>query len=304
MLFKTKRSIIKYILSIIKLEFQMSTMKPINTSARVNPVNLSSITITPIRAFSDNYIWAITNEQVATLVDPGDADVCIAFLEQNKLTLKSILITHHHSDHTGGINKLVDYCQQKQWSLTIFGPANENIPHCDVKLKENDTVAIDELNINFKVIDLPGHTAGHIAYFANDHLSPILFCGDTLFSGGCGRLFEGSPEQMLNSLTKLADLPEYSRVYCTHEYTQANLAFALTVEPNNQELINYNNKVTELRAQGHSTIPSSIQLEKQINPFLRCHKQSIQASAQQFATDTSATQLDTFRTIRRWKDQF
>ena len=277
----------------------MSAIQPINSSIGLNPVN-----ITPIKAFSDNYIWAITNKQVATLVDPGDASVCIEFLEKNTLILTSILITHHHSDHTGGINQLVDYCQQKKWSLTVYGPANENIPHCDVKLNENDLVVLDELNINFRIIDLPGHTAGHIAYFATDHVMPILFCGDTLFSGGCGRLFEGSPEQMLNSLTKLADLPENTQVYCTHEYTQANLAFALTVEPNNQALVTYNKKVNELRSKGYASIPSTIQLEKQINPFLRCHKQSVQASAQQFATDSNGTPQDTFTTIRRWKDQF
>lgn len=277
----------------------MSAIQPINSSIGLNPVN-----ITPIKAFSDNYIWAITNKQVATLVDPGDASVCIEFLEKNTLTLTSILITHHHSDHTGGINQLVDYCQQKKWSLTVYGPANENIPQCNVKLNENDLVVLDELNINFRIIDLPGHTAGHIAYFATDHVMPILFCGDTLFSGGCGRLFEGSPEQMLNSLTKLADLPENTQVYCTHEYTQANLAFALTVEPNNQALVTYNKKVNELRSKGYASIPSTIQLEKQINPFLRCHKQSVQASAQQFATDSNGTPQDTFTTIRRWKDQF
>lgn len=282
----------------------MSTIKSIDSSTEINPVDPRSIKITPIKAFTDNYIWAITNKTVATLVDPGDASVCIEFLEQNKLTLNSILITHHHSDHTGGINNLVDYCQQKKWSLTVYGPASENIPHCDVKLHENDTVVLDELNIDFRVIDLPGHTAGHIAYVTSIHLTPILFCGDTLFSGGCGRLFEGSPEQMLHSLTKLADLPNNTQVYCAHEYTQANLAFALTVEPNNQELVNYNNKVSKLRSKGYATIPSTIELEKQINPFLRCHKQSIQTSAKQFATNTNASPQDTFTTIRRWKDQF
>jgi hydroxyacylglutathione hydrolase len=277
----------------------MSTIKSNNS-----PKEIESINITPIKAFTDNYIWAITNNHFVTLVDPGDANVCIEFLETNKLTLSAILITHHHADHTGGINELVDYCQQKQWPLTVYGPANENIPHCKVKLIENDKVTLDELNINFTIIDLPGHTAGHIAYFANDHVSPILFCGDTLFSGGCGRLFEGSPEQMLNSLTKLANLPENTKVYCTHEYTQANLTFALTVEPQNKALITYNEQVDELRSKNQSTIPSTIELEKQINPFLRCHKQSLQASAQQFSSDTKATPQDTFTTIRRWKDQF
>jgi len=277
----------------------MTTMKPIDSAVKSTSKN-----ITPIKAFSDNYIWAITNKTSATLVDPGDAIVCIEFLEKNKLTLNAILITHHHSDHTGGISELVDYCQQKQWPLTVYGPANESIPLCDVNLIESDTVILDALDITFRVIELPGHTAGHIAYCADSHATPILFCGDTLFSGGCGRLFEGSPEQMLNSLTKLANLPENTQVYCTHEYTQANLMFALTVEPNNQELINYNNKVNELRAKGHATLPSTIELEKKINPFLRCHTPDLQESAQQFEAGTNATTLDTFTTIRRWKDQF
>ncbi|MBL4765757.1 MAG: hydroxyacylglutathione hydrolase [Colwellia sp.] len=269
-----------------------------------SPIVTTPVHVTPIKAFTDNYIWAITNKEMVTLVDPGDANVCIEFLEKNQLTLSAILITHHHVDHTGGITELVAYSQEKQWPLTIYGPANENIPDCDVKLIENDSVVLADLNTSFQIIDLPGHTAGHIAYFASGNLTPILFCGDTLFSGGCGRLFEGSPKQMLNSLTKLAGLPENTQVYCTHEYTQANLAFALTVEPNNQELVNYHNRVKALRAKNQVTIPSTIALEKQINPFLRCHTQSIQASAQQFATNTQATTLDTFTTIRRWKDQF
>jgi len=277
----------------------MSAINPV-----ASPMVTPPVQITAIKAFTDNYIWAITNKEVATLVDPGDANVCIEFLEKNQLTLSTILITHHHIDHIGGIDKLLAYSQEKQWPLTIYGPANENIPHCDVKLIENDSVVLADLDITFQIIDLPGHTAGHIAYFANGDFTPMLFSGDTLFSGGCGRLFEGSPKQMLNSLIKLADLAENTQVYCTHEYTQANLAFALTVEPSNQELVNYHHRVNALRAKNQATIPTSIQLEKQINPFLRCHKQSIQASAQQFATNTQVTTLDTFTTIRRWKDQF
>jgi hydroxyacylglutathione hydrolase len=268
---------------------------------------MSSLTkITYIKAFSDNYIWAIShkNTKKAALVDPGDAAVCIAFLEKNQLALSAILITHHHADHTGGIKELIAYCQQKQWPITIYGPANENISHCDVKLSEYDIVNLTDINIDFQVIDLPGHTAGHIAYFAKNSVEPVLFCGDALFSGGCGRLFEGSAEQMLNSLTKLTYLPEKTKIYCAHEYTQANLKFALTVEPTNQFLEDYSKKVNELCAKGQASIPSSIEVEKQINPFLRSHKQSIQMSAMQFDTSTKATELDVFTTIRRWKDQF
>tara|TARA_R110001592_G_scaffold12872_7_gene60501 strand:+ start:2285 stop:3103 length:819 start_codon:yes stop_codon:yes gene_type:complete len=266
--------------------------------------NNSTIKVTAIKAFSDNYIWAIVADNKAALVDPGDADVCIDFLEKSQVMLNAILITHHHVDHTGGIKKLVAYCQQKQWPLTIYGPAHENIPYCDIKLAENDLVNLPELAINFTVIDIPGHTAGHIAYFANNNIESLLFCGDTLFSGGCGRLFEGTAEQMLTSLTKLANLPENTKVYCAHEYTQANLNFALTVDPKNDVLINYSKEVNKLRANKQATIPTSISVEKQINPFLRSHKQAIQASAMAFDSSTHASSLDAFTTIRRWKDQF
>jgi hydroxyacylglutathione hydrolase len=282
----------------------MSLIKSTDSIIDNTLLESASIKITPIKAFTDNYIWAIYDKKNTTLVDPGDADVCINFLEKNKLILNSVLVTHHHSDHTGGINKLFDYCQKKQWPLTIYGPANEKIPHCDVKLIENDIVILDELSVSFRVIDLPGHTAGHIAYYNGDPSVPILFCGDTLFSAGCGRLFEGTPEQMLNSLSKLANLPDKTKVYCTHEYTKANLAFALTVEPNNQDLIKYNKEVIKLRAKDHPTIPSTIMQEKKINPFLRCNEQSIIASAQEYSIENNATPQGTFTTIRHWKDQF
>jgi len=270
--------------------------------------NYSTINVTAINAFSDNYIWAIssknTHSNKTILVDPGDAAVCIEFIEQGQLTLSAILITHHHPDHTGGIKELVAYCQEKQWPLTVYGPASENIPHCNVKLAEKDTVNLADINVNLQVIDLPGHTAGHIAYFVSDSEQPALFCGDTLFSGGCGRLFEGTAKQMLHSLTKLANLPESTKVYCAHEYTQANLKFALVVEPQNEALLSYCKKVTGLRAKAATTIPSTIGLEKQINPFLRSHELAVQASAKRFASNTQATNLDTFTAIRSWKDQF
>ncbi len=268
----------------------------------------SAFKISAIKAFSDNYIWAITNETMAGLVDPGDADTCIRYIEANKLTLSTILITHHHPDHTGGIEGLLNYCQKNNWPLTVYGPANENIPHCDIKLIESDEVNLPALNINLQVIDLPGHTAGHIAYFSSDseitNKEPVLFCGDTLFSGGCGRLFEGSPAQMLHSLTKLAHLPDNTKVYCAHEYTQANLTFAKTVEPDNQALIHYSEQVKNLRAKNLATIPTTIKVEKQINPFLRCHIPTLQNKANHLENNVQANSLDTFTKIRRWKDQF
>lgn len=266
--------------------------------------NAQSLNVRALNAFSDNYIWAIENNGQVALVDPGDADVCIHYLDKEQRQLNAILITHHHADHIGGIQKLVEYCHKKQWPITIFGPAHENIPCCDIKLVENDQVSLPALGLTFQVIDIPGHTLGHIAYFSNDVIEPLLFCGDTLFSGGCGRIFEGTAEQMLTSLTKLANLPEQTTVYCAHEYTQANLQFALTVEPNNQDLIHYSEKVRQLREDKKATIPTSIKVEKLINPFLRSHVPTIQSSAMAFDKNIQANNLDTFSAIRRWKDQF
>lgn len=288
----------------------MSVIKTIDSPLIAKGSNDSILTVSALNAFTDNYIWAIEKNTQVAIVDPGDADVCINYLEKYQKTLNAILITHHHNDHIGGIEKLVTYCQNKNWPLTVYGPAHEKIPFCDQKLTENDLVNLPELGISFQVIDLPGHTLGHIAYFSDDGEStegnkePLLFCGDTLFSGGCGRIFEGSPEQMLTSLTKLARLPEQTKVYCAHEYTQTNLNFALTVEPNNKDLIRYNDEVKTLRDNNQSTIPTSIRKEKLINPFLRSHEASIQSSAITFDSNTQANSLETFTTIRRWKDQF
>lgn len=262
----------------------------------------NNMKVSAIPAFSDNYIWAISidGNQSIVLVDPGDAQVCIKYLEQHQLSLSAILITHHHADHVGGIAALRDYCHKKNEKLTVYGPKHENIPHCDVALKENDIATVDSLKLSFTVIDLPGHTSGHIAYLGDDN----LFCGDTLFSGGCGRLFEGTPKQMLTSLNKLAALPERTHVYCAHEYTKANLNFALTVEPQNSELVYYYNQVINKREQGLSTIPTSILIEKKINPFLRCDQASIMESASQYSDRDINDPLSTFTVIRQWKDNF
>ncbi len=265
-------------------------------------MNDNKINISAIKAFNDNYIWAITSPQNnnLALVDPGDASVCIAYIEKNQLSLTSILVTHHHQDHIGGIKRLLDYAKNKDWPIKVFGPTHDDIAFVDIKLDEGDQVHLEELAITFNVFSLPGHTKGHIGY-VNSH---SLFCGDTLFSGGCGRLFEGSPEQMHHSLTKLANLPESTLVYCAHEYTQANLDFAITVEPDNKALIAYKKKVTQLRVQNKSTLPSSIALEKQINPFLRCHQASIIKAISDVATKTPATADSVFAVLRQWKDTF
>lgn len=259
-------------------------------------------TVTAIKAFNDNYIWAISNKNNAhiALVDPGDALVCLEYLQTNKLILSAILITHHHSDHVGGVAKLLEYAKEKAWSVTVYGPAAENIAQLDITLKEDDTVTLPELNCQFSVLDLPGHTKGHIAYYDNNK----VFCGDTLFSGGCGRLFEGTPLQMHHSLTKLANLATNTLIYCAHEYTQANLAFALAVEPNNNDLHNYTEQVKVKRQQNHATIPTNIALELQINPFLRCHEQTIKLAAQSYSKKNQVDESDVFAAIRAWKDNF
>ncbi|WP_440876865.1 hydroxyacylglutathione hydrolase [Thalassotalea sp. PLHSN55] len=262
----------------------------------------NSFTVTAIPAFSDNYIWALTQSTSdnLVLVDPGDAKVCIDYIEQHNKVLTDILITHHHSDHIGGLADLRRYCQQKSWPLCVYFPKNNDIKEGDVGVDEQSEVNLSAIDATFNVIDLPGHTLGHVAYISQDK----LFCGDTLFSGGCGRLFEGTPAQMHHSLGKLAALAEQTQVYCAHEYTQANLHFALTVEPSNVDLLNYYNQVEQLRAQNKATIPSSIALEKKINPFLRSDQTEVAESAALYVNNALANEVEVFAAIRQWKDNF
>jgi hydroxyacylglutathione hydrolase len=258
--------------------------------------------VTAIKAFNDNYIWALAskiNDNIA-LIDPGDASICIDYLQKNNLVLSAILVTHHHNDHVGGIKSLLDYAQEKLWPVTVYGPANENIAQLDVKLKENDTVNLTNLSYKFSVLDLPGHTKGHIAY----HNEEMLFCGDTLFSAGCGRLFEGTPKQMHHSIAKLANLSDNTLVYCAHEYTQANLTFALAVEPSNRNLHNYAKQVDFLRQNEQATIPSTIGLERKINPFMRCNEDTIKLAAQEYSKTVQMSECDVFSVIRGWKNNF
>jgi hydroxyacylglutathione hydrolase len=276
----------------------------------VQSQTLKPILVTAIPAFTDNYFWAITSPNVkpvnegmlkpVALVDPGDAKPCITFLEENNLQLCAILITHHHADHTGGVAELKEYCLNKGWPLTVYAPENEKITHVDIRVKGKQVIEINALELSFEIIDLAGHTLDHIGYYSSD----VVFCGDTLFSGGCGRIFEGSPQQMLSALTRLTDLPNRTHVYCAHEYTLANLTFALAVEPQNAELVHYYNQVVTRRANNISTVPTSILLEKKINPFLRCHQQEIINSAFDFSGEKPTDTLETFTIIRQWKDQF
>ncbi|MHB1249418.1 MAG: hydroxyacylglutathione hydrolase [Polaromonas sp.] len=255
----------------------------------------------PVPAFTDNYLWLLHDGKRALVVDPGDAEPVLRALARHALQLESILVTHHHADHTGGIAALREACGAK-----VYGPATERIPAPFTPLQGGDTAHV--LGLDFQIIDVPGHTAGHIAFYAPaceiDRISrPLLFCGDTLFSGGCGRLFEGTPAQMLASLDKLAALPGSTVVCCTHEYILGNLCLALAVEPENADLAAYQAHCERLREQGLPTLPTSIAQELLINPFLRTRQAVIMAAARHF--DASAHDDNTvFAAIRQWKNQF
>ncbi len=237
------------------------------------------------------------NGAEAVVVDPGDAAVVQAALHKYSLQLQAILLTHHHADHTGGVDEL-----RSATGCKALGPAFEVLPEPVQRLSGGDTV--QALGLQFTVMEVPGHTAGHIAYYcAEFDGAPLLFCGDTLFSGGCGRLFEGTPAQMLASLDSLAALPGHTRVCCTHEYTLSNLRFARAVEPDNRELQAYEARCIALREQGQPTLPSSIALEKSINPFLRSREPSVIKAAQ---SHNSAAQGEVahFAALREWKNNF
>ena len=251
-----------------------------------------------IKAFDDNYIWVLKNQQHIALVDPGDANVCLDYINANNLVLTDILITHHHHDHIGGIETLLSHAQSKNQTVDVYSPAINDISGTTNALNGSEIITLKHIDVSFEVIDVPGHTLGHIAYYNQD----ILLCGDTLFSGGCGRMFEGTPEQMTTSLAKLSQLDDHTRVYCTHEYTLANLHFALMVDPNNVDLMSYFNQVNELRELGKITLPSTIGLEKRINPFLRCHEANIQQAASEYSNKTITDNITAFAAIRQWKD--
>jgi len=256
---------------------------------------MTSLNVTAIPAFTDNYIWLIsTGGTSCAVVDPGAAEPVIDVLQKLGLKLDFILITHHHADHTGGMKRL-----QELSGAEIYGPYDTRISGLSRRLSEGETVKLPQLGLEFEVIEVPGHTSSHIAFYGHGS----LFCGDTLFSVGCGRLFEGSPAQMQKSLDKFARLPNQTRVYCAHEYTQANCNFALAVEPENAALIRRADEVSALRAAGKQTIPSSLGEELEVNPFLRCRKESVVLAAQQKRAGAQAG-AETLAVIRAWKDSF
>ncbi|MCE7597983.1 hydroxyacylglutathione hydrolase [Vibrio fluvialis] len=249
--------------------------------------------IKSIPAFNDNYIWLIQNsDRRCAVVDPGDATPVLDYLSQHELTLEAILITHHHNDHIGGVPELV----RQYPNVDVVGPAQEPIPTLTHPVDAGDQIELfDE---RFMVLGLPGHTLGHIGYVGDGK----LFCGDVLFSAGCGRVFEGTMEQMFTSLSKLVALPEETEVYCAHEYTASNVAFAMAVEPDNEQLQIYRDDVIRLRGQGHSTLPSTLRREKWVNPFLRTQEPSIMKSVANRTEQTDA--LSIFTALREWKNEF
>ncbi|GHA87122.1 hydroxyacylglutathione hydrolase [Modicisalibacter luteus] len=254
------------------------------------------MSVIPIPAFNDNYIWLLLqdNSHEVAVVDPGDARPVIDYLEREGLQLTTVLVTHHHHDHTGGLAELA-----KRYSLRIIGPDNPQIKEIDEHVGEGDSCRV--LGRRFEVMAVPGHTLDHIAFFAAGTPS-LLFCGDTLFCGGCGRLFEGSPEQMYHSLTRLTKLPEDTMVFAAHEYTLANLRFAQAADPDNPARDRHLQECQRARESNRATLPSTIGRELQINPFLRVDDKRVQATAA--AQGQSDTPLATFTTLRAWKDNF
>ena len=254
--------------------------------------------VSPVRAFSDNYLWLIRgpdNRRGAVVVDPGDAAPVEAALEQQGLALKAILVTHHHPDHVGGVQALA-----ARHGAGVFGPARERLP-CEFQPRDDgDVVSLADLGLEFHVMAVPGHTLGHIAYHGHD----ALFCGDTLFSAGCGRLFEGTPIQMLGSLDRIAALPDDTHVYCAHEYTLSNLRFAAAVEPGNADVLDTLEAVRELRARDGISLPTTLGRERRINPFLRCREPAVRAAAEARAGAPLPGPVDVFAVIRGWKDEF
>lgn len=253
------------------------------------------IKIESIEAFTDNYIWLVTTNEGSIVIDPGESSNVINYLDNNQLDLKAIFITHHHFDHTGGIDEITSY-----YPVNVFGP-NNNVETINKRLKDGDRVNV--IGIDFEIIEIPGHTLDHIAYFSENNGNPILFCGDTLFAAGCGRVFEGTFEQMYESLIKLKSLPINTKIYCGHEYTLSNLEFAKEAEPFNQDTLSRYNNVLKLREKGTPSIPSLLSTELKTNPFLRCDNKEVQENiSTKFKTIKESKEI--FKALRLWKDNF
>jgi len=249
-----------------------------------------------IPAFSDNYIWCVHDTKHAIVVDPGDAAPVLRTLEEKQLTLTSILITHHHHDHTGGVKELVEAYPD----VIVYGPKNPLILGVGHRLSEGDSLKLHNPELDLKILETPGHTMDHIVFYNQE----LMFCGDTLFSAGCGRMFEGTPKVFYHSLQKLAQLPEQTKVYCTHEYTLANLAFAMHVDPENSALQDYQSWASTQRENDKITLPSNIAEQKQINPFLRCNSKNIKQNIERIMNLSTDSEVEVFAALRSCKDNF
>ena len=258
------------------------------------------IQTTPLAAFNDNYIWMLLSheQRCCAAVDPGDAEPVRQWLATHPdWRLTDILITHHHADHTGGVAAL-----QAQTLCRVYGPALEPVDGLDHALVDGQQIRV--LGHEWQVMHVPGHTRGHLAYFCENRGRPLLLSGDTLFSAGCGRVFEGTHQQMYHSLQKLAALPGETLVHAAHEYTLGNLAFALVVEPGNTVLHQRQQEVTLLRQQGQPSLPSRMAIERATNPFLRCGQETVRQAAEQHAGHALPTSAEVFAALRGWKDHF
>ena len=256
------------------------------------------LNVRPVRAFSDNYIWLVESPRdpsKVVAVDPGEAAPVIAELDRSGASLAAILLTHHHPDHIGGVAELLE-----RGEIPVIGPADPRIPVRTATVRDAERHDFADLGLSFEILAVPGHTLSHIAFWGHG----ALFSGDTLFSAGCGRMFEGTPTQMHTSLTRLRNLPPTTRVFCGHEYTAANLRFALAVDPDNAAAKAYQEAVEALRARHAPSLPSLMSLEIQVNPFLRCEQPAVRRAAEWHAGKPLNEPSDVFGALRGWKDQF
>ena len=253
------------------------------------------LSVEPIKAFTDNYIWLVSTNEGSIVIDPGESKNIQKLIDNKTIDLKGILITHHHYDHTNGLSELV-----KKNELEVYGPVN-NIDGINHRLNDKDKISI--IGIDFDIISIPGHTLDHIGFYSANANNPILFCGDTLFAGGCGRIFEGTYEQMFNALKKITKLPTNTNIYCGHEYTLSNLKFALEADDTNKELIEEFKKVENKINSNIPSLPTTLDKELKVNPFLRCDNINIQNKIiEKF--NVSNNELEVFTALRKWKDNF